>query len=118
MRMRMTYCKKFRYFLAALILAHLALAAAEIFALAALLIVLLAFLIGTAAGLAPLILAHLAFWAARIFAIPAALIFFRADFTSVTVFVRTVPDNLINSPCSSAICSLTWAARLNCAGVR
>jgi len=106
------------YFLAALILAHLALAAAEIFALAAALIVLLVFLTGATAGLVPLIFAHLAFCAARIFSIPAALIFLRAVFTSVTVFVSTVPDSLINSYCSSAICSLTCAARLNCDGVR
>jgi hypothetical protein len=106
------------YFLAALILAHLALAAAEIFAFAAALIVLLAFLGVATAGLIPLIFAHLAFCAARIFSIPAALIFLRAVFTSVTVFVSTVPDSLINSFCSSAICSLTCAARLNCDGVR
>jgi len=106
------------YFLAALILAHLALAAAEILAFAAALIVLLIFLAGTAVGLVPLIFAHLAFCAARIFSIPAALIFLRAVFTSVTVFVSTLPDNLINSFCSSAICSLTCAARLNCDGVR
>jgi hypothetical protein len=106
------------YFLAALILAHLALAAAEILAFAAALIVFLIFLTEAAVGLALLIFAHLAFCAARIFSMPAALIFLRAVFTSVTVFVSTVPDSLINSCCSSAICSLTWAARLNCDEVR
>jgi hypothetical protein len=106
------------YFLTALILAHLALAAAEILALADALIFLLIFFAGAAVGLVPLIFAHLAFCAARIFSIPAALIFLRAVFTSVTVFVSTVPDSLINSFCSSAICSLTCAARLNCDGVR
>jgi hypothetical protein len=106
------------YFLAALILAHLALAAAEILALAAALIFRLIFLAGATVGLVPLIFAHLAFWAARILSIPAALIFLRAVFTSVTVFVSTLPDSLINSFCSSAICSLTCAALLNCDGVR
>jgi hypothetical protein len=106
------------YFLAALIFAHLALAAAEILALAAALIVFLNFLAEVKVGLVLLIFAHLAFCAARIFSMPAALIFLRVVFTSVTVLLSTVRDSLINSSCSSAICSLTCAARLNCDGVR
>ena len=101
-----------------LILAHLAFGRSGNFGFAAALIVFLIFLTEAAVGLALLIFAHLAFCAARVFSMPAALICLRAVVPSVTVFVSTVPDSLINSCCSSAICSLTWAARLNCDEVR
>jgi hypothetical protein len=104
--------------LAALIFAQLALAAAEILAFAAELIILLIFLAEAAVGLVVLIFAHLPFCAALIFSIPAALIFLRVNLKGVTVFVITVLDSSNNSFCSSAICSLTCAARHNCDGLR
>jgi hypothetical protein len=69
------------HFFAALIFAHLALAAAEIFFLAAALIVRLP-LVGCTPDTLPLAFAHLAFWAAAILARAALLIlrFFRGAF--------------------------------------
>jgi hypothetical protein len=90
------------FFFAALIFAHLALAAALIAALAAALIVnfLAGFeaalttgfattaAFGAALALAALITAHLAFCAALIRAIPAALIFFLAGLTALYAFTQ------------------------------
>jgi hypothetical protein len=64
---------------------HLAFAKAEILALAAALILRLAFLTGFVTDFRPLTFAHLAFCAAAILALPAALIFPRllgADFVA------------------------------------
>ena len=64
-----------RFFPAALAFAQRAFANAEIFALAALLILRLAFLTGSVEGFVPFTFAHLARAAAAILALPAALIF-------------------------------------------
>lgn len=69
---------------AALALAQRFFAAAEIFALAAALILRLAFLTVFATGFVPFTFAHLAFCAAAILALPAALIF-RLRFGSASV---------------------------------
>lgn len=159
------------FFFAALIFAHLALAAALIAALAPALIVnffsgftaalttsfATTAVFGAALALAALITAHLAFCAALILAIPSALIFFLAGLTAALTIatVLTAVDftfahlalaaALILAMClalilrlagfeeaetsllpkidpsslfSDSICSLRFAACLNCAGVR
>jgi hypothetical protein len=94
------------------------LAAAAIFALAAALILRLAFLTGFAAIFCPLTFAHLALAAAAIFALPAALIlrfFFGA--TAVTDFVES-PKIRPSSFSSDWILSFMLAARRNCCADR
>ena len=95
-----------------------ALAAAEILALAAALILRLAFLTGFAADSRPLTLAHRARAAAAILALPAALIlrfFFGA--TAVMDFVEA-PKIRPSSFSSDWILSFMLAARRNCCADR
>ena len=98
---------------AALTLAHLALAAAEILARPAALIVLF-LATGLAAGLAFLILAHLALCAAATLALPASLIPRRlADF----VFESEEPASEASCLVKASIWSLMLAACLSWADV-
>jgi hypothetical protein len=99
---------------AVLIFAHLALAAAEIFALAAALIRRFGFRAGAAFDFAPLIFAQRALAAAAILALPAALIlclFFGA--ATAAGFVGE-PKNRPSSFSSDWISSLIAAARRSC----
>jgi hypothetical protein len=88
-----------------------ALAAAAIFALAAALILRLAFLTGFAADFRPLTFAHRALAAAAIFRLPVALIFRRLRGAAAASPV--LPNSRENSFCSDAILSLMSAARRN-----
>ena len=102
---------------AALAFAHLALAAAEILALAAALI--LRFFGCDGSAFCPLAFAHLAFWAAAILALPAALIL-RLDFGAATgaAGLFEEPKILCSLFWSDWILSLMLAARLNCLAER
>src|SRR5208282_3931322 len=95
---------------AALAFFQRALAAAEIFAFAAALILRLAFLTGFAADFRPFALAHLARCAAAIFRLPAALIFRRL--TGV-VTPAVLPNSRESCLCSDSILCLRLAARCN-----
>ena len=106
------------FFLAALNFAHLALAAAAIFARAAGLMVRLTALtrLVLAVGLATFTLAHRAFCAALILAIPAALnLDLLAAFTTVGLTVVVI---WLISSCRFSMCSLICTARLSCDEVR
>ena len=98
------------FFPAALAFFQRALAAAAIFALAAALILRLAFLTGLAADFRPLTFAHRAFCAAAIFRLPAALIFRRLRGAAAPA---VLPNSRASSFCSDSILCLMSAARRN-----
>jgi len=95
---------------AALAFFQRALAAAAIFALAAALILRLAFLTGFAADFRPLTFAHRALAAAAILCLPAALIFRRLRGAAAPA---VLPNSRDNAFCSDSILCLMPAARRN-----
>jgi hypothetical protein len=103
---------------AALALAHRFFAAADILALAAALILRLAFLTGFAEEDFPLTFAHRAFCAAMILALPAALIFRLFFGAAGATGFEAEPRNVPIRFCSDSILSFKSATRRSCFDVR